>query len=52
MPATSKAQQRFMAMCEHNPSHARGKCPDMTVKQFHEYASTKTKNLPKRRKKS
>ena len=47
MPAKSVAQQQFMAICEHNPGHVRGACPDMTVKQMHDYASTSTKNLPK-----
>lgn len=48
MPAVSKAQQRFMAMCEHDPAHANGKCPQMTQEQFHEYASTPSKGLPAR----
>jgi hypothetical protein len=31
MPAKSKAQQRFMGMCAHSPSHAKGKCPSKSV---------------------
>lgn len=50
MPATSQAQQAFMAICEHNPQHAKGKCPDMTKKQLHDYAATPRKGLPKRAK--
>ena len=46
MPATSKAQQRFMAICEHNPQHAQGQCPDMTHQQMHDFAATPTKGLP------
>jgi hypothetical protein len=35
MPAKSRKQQRFMAMCAHNPSHAKGKCPDKkTAREF------------------
>lgn len=36
MPAVSRKQQRFMAMCEHNPGKARGKCPSKKV--AHEFA--------------
>lgn len=50
MPAKSKAQQAFMAVCEHQPAHARGKCPNMTRQQFHDFAATPTKNLPARAK--
>lgn len=49
MPATSVAQQRFMAMCEHQPQHATGQCPSMTHQQLHDFAATKTSNLPARR---
>jgi hypothetical protein len=49
MPATSKAQRRFMAMCEHSPQHVQGHCPNMTQQQFHDYASTPEKGLPKRK---
>ena len=31
MPAKSARQQRFMAMCVHNPEKARGKCPSKAV---------------------
>lgn len=31
MPAVSKKQQKFMAMCAHNPSKAYGKCPSKKV---------------------
>mgnify|MGYP001604990653 CR=1 FL=1 len=30
-PAVSERQQKFMAMCEHDPKHARGKCPSRAV---------------------
>lgn len=49
MPAKSKAQQRFMAMCEHNPKHARGECPDEETAR--EFARTKRKGLPERKSK-
>lgn len=49
MPSVSKAQQQFMAMCEHSPEKARGKCPSKAVAK--EYASTKTKGLPEHKKK-
>lgn len=51
MPAKSQAQQRFMAICEHNPAHAIGKCPNMTHKQLHDFAATPRKGLPVRVKK-
>jgi len=44
MPAKSQAQQRFMAMCEHDPKHARGRCPSRSVAR--EYAGTPRKGLP------
>lgn len=35
MPAKTHKQQRFMAMCLHNPSKAKGKCPPKKVaKEF------------------
>lgn len=46
MPAVSKAQRRFFAICEHSPAHAIGHCPKLTTKQFHDFASTKEKGLP------
>lgn len=48
MPAVSKAQQRFMAMAEHNPGALRGKKPDMTKAQLHDFAHTPRKGLPAR----
>lgn len=48
MPAVSKAQRRFFAVCEHQPAHAIGHCPDMTTKQFHDFAATKENGLPAR----
>jgi hypothetical protein len=48
VPAVSGAQQRFMAMCEHDPQHAQGQCPSMTHQQLHDFAATPTKNLPQR----
>lgn len=47
MPAVSKSQQRFMAMCEHNPKHAKGECPD--EKTSREFARTPRKGLPERK---
>ncbi len=49
MPAVSKAQRRFMGMCEHDPGSAQGKCPPKKVAK--EFASTKEKGLPTRVKK-
>ena len=46
--AVSQAQQQFFAICEHNPKHARGKCPKMTKAQMHEFAATPTRKLPKK----
>lgn len=31
MPAKTEKQRKFMAMCAHNPSKARGKCPSKAV---------------------
>jgi hypothetical protein len=31
MPAVSKKQQRFMAMCAHSKGSAKGKCPPKKV---------------------
>lgn len=31
MPAKSKRQQQFMAICAHTPSKARGACPSKKV---------------------
>jgi hypothetical protein len=49
MPAVSQNQQKFMAICQHNPGAAKGKCPSKAVAK--EYAATKRKGLPKRVKK-
>jgi galactose-1-phosphate uridylyltransferase len=46
VPAKSKAQQRLMAGCLHSPEHMKN-CPDMTDDQLRDFASTKTKGLPK-----
>lgn len=48
MPAKSRAQQQFFAICEHSPQHAKGKCPKMTKAKMHEFAATPTTNLPKK----
>ena len=44
MPAVSKAQQRFMGMCAHDPQHAYGKCPSPAVAR--DFAKTKHQGLP------
>ena len=46
MPAKSKAQQRFFAMCQHDPKHARGKCPNLPKAKMREFSATPTKGLP------
>lgn len=46
MPAKSVAQRRFLAMCQHHPEHARGQCPDMKPKQFHDFTATPEAGLP------
>ncbi len=46
MPAKSKKQQQFMAMCAHNPEDARKDCPPKKVAE--EFSKTKTKNLPEK----
>lgn len=48
MPARSQAQQRFLAICAHDPQHARGTCPDMTRQQYHDFAATPRTGLPLR----
>lgn len=47
MPAKSKAQQQFMAIAEHQPSKLRGKKPDMTKSQLHDFAATPSRELPR-----
>lgn len=46
MPATSQAQQRFMAIAEHQPSKLRGKTPDMSKSKMHDFTTAPSKNLP------
>ena len=48
MPATSKAQQRFFGMLEHNPGMAKARGIHMTKDQMHDFAATNTKGLPER----
>jgi hypothetical protein len=50
MPAVSKAQQKFMAMCAHSPKHAKGECPDKETAR--EFSHTGGKKLPARKKRS
>lgn len=50
MPAVSQKQQRFMAIAEHHPEQLRGKAPDMTKAQLHDFAATPRKGLPKSKK--
>lgn len=45
MPAVSKAQRRFMGMCEHS-DHPPDRCPSMSKAQFHDFASTSEADLP------
>lgn len=47
MPAKSQAQRRFFAIAEHHPEELRGKMPDMSKKQMHDFAATPEKGLPK-----
>jgi hypothetical protein len=43
MPATSKKQQKFMAMCANNPSQANKPCPPKSVaKEFSYRQETRT----------
>lgn len=44
MPAVSKAQQKYMAGCEHNPESMKGSCPSKSVAS--EFSSTPIKGLP------
>jgi len=53
MPAKSQAQQQAMAIAEHEPGklYARNRgLLKMTHKQLHDFAATKRKGLPKRKK--
>lgn len=49
MPATSKAQRKFFGMLEHNPGMAKERGVDMTKEQMHDFAATKEKGLPERK---
>ena len=47
MPARSKAQQSYFALCAHGI--ARDQCPEhMSVKKMREFAKTPRKGLPER----
>ena len=46
MPAKSLVQQHLMALAEHHPEQVRGPMPHMTHAQLHDFAATKTGNLP------
>lgn len=35
-------------MCAHNPQHARGKCPDMTPPELHDFTATPEAGLPEK----
>ena len=53
MPAKSKAQRQAMAIAEHHPEklYARNKgLKEMSKEQLHEFATTKEKGLPKKKK--
>ncbi len=53
MPAKSKAQRRVMAIAEHHPEklYKRNKgLKKMSQSQLHDFAATKEKKLPKRKK--
>jgi hypothetical protein len=54
MPSKSKKMRRAAAIAEHHPEelYARNKgMANMTHKQLHDYASTKEKKLPEKKKK-
>jgi len=54
MPAKSKKQRRMMAIAEHNPEqlYERNKgVAEMSKKQLHDFATTKEKGLPTKKKK-
>ena len=54
MPAKSKKQRRMMAIAEHHPEmlYKRNKgVAEMSKGQLHEFATTKEKNLPLKKKK-
>ena len=49
MPAVSQKQAKFMAIAEHEPGKLRGKKPNMTHAQLHDFAATKRRGLPVRK---
>ena len=54
MPAKSKAQRRAMAIAEHEPGKLFNRnraLKKLSKRQLSEFASTKEKNLPKKKKK-
>lgn len=54
MPAKSKAQRRAMAIAKHNPSRLYKRNKDlkkMSKEDLGEFASTKEKGLPKKKRK-
>ena len=54
MPAKSKAQRRAMAIAEHHPEKLLKKnkgLADMSKSDLKDFASTKEKKLPKKKKK-
>jgi len=51
MPAKSKAQQQFMAICAHTPGKARGKCPSRAVAEEFSHKPAQGYSAPKKRKK-
>jgi hypothetical protein len=50
MPAKSKAQQRFFAMELERKRQGKKTKTKMTEKQLHDFASTKRKGLPNKKK--
>lgn len=44
MPAKTKRQQRFMAMCAHSPEKAYGKCPSKKVAREFSHMPKKKKD--------
>ena len=54
MPSVSEAQRKLMAIAEHHPEKVRKKNKGvlkMKKSQLHDFAKTKEKGLPKRKKK-
>ena len=49
MPAYTKKQQKFMAICSHSPGKARGKCPPKKVAE--EFSHKPAGGYHKRKKK-